>query len=124
MPHARSQFGTRGEEIAAAYLTRHGYRVVARNVRTLCGELDLICRKGRECIFVEVKTRSDMGHGAPEEAVHRTKQQHLIRASQAYIASNPELRAIPWRIDVVAITHRPGADPEIVHIPYAVEGGV
>lgn len=120
MPHSRSRFGAAGEALAAEYLERKGYRIVDRNVRISVGELDLIARKGRELVFVEVKARASHAYGTPEEAVTRTKQQHLIRASQAYVASHRECHGLPYRIDVMAITWRGGAEPEVVHIPNAV----
>jgi putative endonuclease len=71
-------------------------------------------------VFVEVKTRSSAAFGHPEESVTHAKQQHLIRAAQAYLATHPAFRAAPFRIDVIAITMRPNADPEVLHIPSAV----
>lgn len=119
MRHARQRVGDAGEELAAAYVRARGYRVIARNVMTPCGELDLVCRKGREVVFIEVKTRNGRAYGNPEEAVTRAKQAHLVRSAQAYLAGEPALRGCPFRIDVIAITHGTGA-PEIAHIPSAV----
>lgn len=120
MPHARSRFGAHGESVAAEYLHKKGYRILERNVRTHVGELDLVCQRGRALVFVEVKMRASAAFGYPEESVTVAKQRHLIRASQAYLAAHPAFRAAPFRIDVVAITVRPNADPEILHIPNAV----
>lgn len=128
MPHARTRFGSRGEELAAMYLTREGYRILERNVRTHVGELDLVCLaprppkpwRRRELVFVEVKTRSSHAYGHPEESVTHAKQQHLVRAAHAYRSANTALHTAQFRIDVVAITYRGDAEPEIVHIPNAV----
>jgi putative endonuclease len=54
---ARQALGRRGEESAAAHLRRRGFAVLARNVRTRHGEIDLIARRGGVLAFVEVKTR-------------------------------------------------------------------
>src|ERR1700684_78742 len=54
---ARRERGRRGESLAAEHLRRRGYAILARNVRTRHGEIDLIARDGRALIFVEVKTR-------------------------------------------------------------------
>ena len=120
VPHARTRFGSAGEDLAAVYLERKGYRILDRNARTRVGELDLVCRRGRLLIFVEVKTRTSAAFGHPEESVTRAKQRHLIHAAHAYIASHPAFRTAPFQIDVIAITQRFGAEPEIVHIPSAV----
>jgi putative endonuclease len=53
----RRALGRRGEQHAAAHLRRIGYEVIARNVRTCRGEIDLIVRDERALVFVEVKTR-------------------------------------------------------------------
>ncbi len=53
----RRAVGRRGEQLAAAYLRRRGCEVLARNVRTRHGEIDVIARDGRALVFVEVKTR-------------------------------------------------------------------
>mgnify|MGYP001587481639 CR=1 FL=1 len=119
MPHARSRFGAAGEDLAAAYLTARGYRVIDRNARTRCGELDLVCMHGRALVFVEVKTRTSAAFGHPEEAITRTKQRHLVRAAAVYVAMHPNLRASPYRIDVVAITMS-GVAPDIRHLENAV----
>ena len=83
-------------------------------------ELDIVARKGREVVFVEVKARRSHAHGTPEEAVTPTKQRHLVRASQAYMAAHRQLRTLPYRIDVIAITWRGDGEPEVLHIPSAV----
>ena len=128
MPHSRSRFGSAGEALAAEYLERKGYRVLERNVRMPVGELDLVCLaprqprfwRKRELVFVEVKARSSSAFGYPEEAVTRAKQRHLVRAAQSYIAAHRALRGSSYRIDVIAMTYRGTAAPEIIHIPNAV----
>ena len=66
-PRARRETGRRGEAAAAAFLTRLGFRIVARNLRTRHGEMDLLVRRRRLYVAVEVKARR--GHPAPEQAV-------------------------------------------------------
>jgi putative endonuclease len=119
MPHERSLFGSRGESIAAEFLKQRGYKIVERNVRTPHGELDLLCVHRGMVVVVEVKTRASHAYGPPEESVTKTKQRHLIRATQWYVADRSERR--PYRIDVVAITALGTPDEEILHLPYAVE---
>lgn len=120
MPHARSKFGSLAEQYAAVYLASRGYRIIDRNARTPVGELDLIAQRGRELVFVEVKARRSHAYGTPEASVTPQKQQHLVRASQAYIAGHRALRGLPYRIDVIAITWRGEGEPEVIHIKSAV----
>ena len=99
--HAHRALGAEGEERAARFLAAHGYRVVGRNVRAGGVELDLVARRGRLVVFVEVKTRRSRTAGAPEEAVDFRKRERLARGALAWLAANgrPGLRA---RFDVIA----------------------
>lgn len=99
---------------AARYLKKKGYRVLAKNWRARGVEVDVVVEDPRgEVVFVEVKTRRSTHMGYPEEAVTAEKRRHMERAAEAWIAEHRVLG--PWRADVVAITMREGADPEIVH---------
>jgi putative endonuclease len=55
---AAERRGRWGEALAALYLQVQGWRIVARRVRTRVGEVDLVARRGRTTLFVEVKTRA------------------------------------------------------------------
>ncbi len=94
--------GRRGETIAARYLKRRGYRVLARNFRAAGAEIDLVAMEGETLVFVEVKTRLGTGAGMPQEAVDGRKQRRIRRAAEIYAARH---RASQWpmRFDVVAI---------------------
>lgn len=81
--HGNRTLGNAGEEIAAQWLTDHGFHVVARNVRTEYGELDIVAQKSGDVHVVEVKTRHGTGYGTPLEAIDGRKQQHLRRSTMA-----------------------------------------
>ncbi len=104
--HAR-RLGQRGEALASRALVERGAQILARNVRTPYGELDLVARQGGVLVFVEVKARTSRSFGLPEESLTATKQAHLIASAQHYLAVNDLLEA-DWRIDVVAIEFGPG----------------
>jgi putative endonuclease len=117
---ARDQTGKRGENIAASWLTGQGYRIVARNWRRPCGELDLIVERDGEIIAVEVKTRRGDAMGAPEEAVTLSKRRKLIATLQTYLMERGDEQT-PYRIDVIAVRlDRSGRWLETVHYPSAV----
>ena len=97
----RQSIGRRGEDIAAEYLAKKGYTIRVRNFRTRYGEIDLVCRKGSEVIFVEVKTRASDQFGLPEEAVTSQKLRHLRRAA-AIFRSRFKIWD-PCRIDVITV---------------------
>lgn len=97
------QFGQTGERHAERFLRKLGYRTVTRNYRCSTGEIDLVVLDGKMIVFVEVKTRADAEHAAPQDAVTRMKQQRVISAAKAFIQqTHSQNRA--FRFDVVAIT--------------------
>jgi putative endonuclease len=98
----KRELGIRGEEMAATYLTKNGYHIIARNYYTRYGELDIICEKNNTIIFTEVKTRTSTRYGLPQEAVTVTKIEHLKKAALIYLNSlNKRYKEI--RFDVIAI---------------------
>lgn len=105
--------GPLGEEIAARFLERAGYRILARNWRVGRLELDLVVRDGETIAFVEVKSRRP-GPQSPSEAVDRRKRTRLRRAAAQWIAGSRE-RAAEYRFDVVAVTFRRGRRVAIRH---------
>ncbi|MBF0625209.1 MAG: YraN family protein [Magnetococcales bacterium] len=114
--------GRQGEERAVEHLRRLGYRIMARNVRTRFGELDLVARDGDTLVFCEVKTRRDGDCGGPAAAIDWRKQQRLVRLAGAFLQQNPQWEELEcrfdavllwrqgpeWRIQVIADAFRPG----------------
>ena len=92
--------GIRGEDRAAAYLRARGYRIVERNARADGVEIDLVARRGRTVVFVEVKTRRSRACGAGELAVDGRKQARLVRGAAAWLHAHPGV-ARRVRFDVV-----------------------
>ncbi|MBE0503799.1 MAG: YraN family protein [Desulfuromonadales bacterium] len=114
MTEARLSLGRCGEEAAALYLAEQGYRIVARNLRTPVGEIDIIAQQGKLLIFIEVKTRRSLAFGSPQEAVGPRKQRQIIRTAQWYL-SDARHRGLQPRFDVIAILYLP-TGPQIEHI--------
>lgn len=102
--------GRDGEDLAARYLERHGYRVIGRDFRGPGGQLDLICRRGKCVVLVEVKTRSTARWGSPAEAVTARKRRALEAIAREYRAL-AEWRG-PIEFAVVSIVLA-GGEPEI-----------
>lgn len=123
-PAPHLELGAEGEARAARHLARRGYRIVARNVRAGGVELDLIARRGRMIVFVEVKTRRCTRFGPPELSVDARKRQRLTRGAVAWLAENPCF-AHRIRFDVVACevsTDHAGVPSwRIRHIPAAFD---
>lgn len=97
----RKKLGQIGETIAVSYLRERDYKIIERNFRTQTGEVDIICKKDKVYIFVEVKTRSSQLFGYPEEALTQDKLARLEQLAQEYcehIRFNGE-----WRIEAISI---------------------
>jgi putative endonuclease len=110
----RQRTGRWGERVAEEYLLGRGLRLLARNVRTSYGEIDLVFEEGDQVVLVEVKTRSNRNLGQPEDAITPKKRMHLLQSAEAYMQSQPD-SILNWRIDVVSILGKIGDEnPEIV----------
>lgn len=120
--------GDQGEAIATDHLQQKGYRVMDANYRFERNELDLICfdptaRKGRgEIVFVEVKTRTSLEFGMPEEAVDEEKQTRIIEVAKAYLYER-NLEGSPSRFDVVSVILHQGDTPTVDHYEDAFQAG-
>jgi len=112
--------GIKGEDEAARFLTRSGYAILEKNVRTRAGEIDLVAKEGRTLVFVEVKTRRDVVEGdPPQAAVHTRKQNRLAKLAHGYLKQK-RIRQTPCRFDVVSvIINDEGGVKAIRHIPNA-----
>jgi putative endonuclease len=77
--------GQAGEDFAAEYLRRRGYKILTRNYREYqIGEIDIIAHKGSTLAIVEVKSRSSDTYGKPSEAVTYDKQRKLIKTAELF----------------------------------------
>lgn len=94
--------GSRAETRALRYLSRHGLRCLARNVRTPAGELDLIMADGPVIVFVEVRSKHDDAWGPAAATIDGRKQRHIQRAAALYMAQR-NLHEHMVRFDVVAV---------------------
>ena len=102
------ELGNFGEEQAARYLRRKGYRIVERNFRCRQGEIDIIARRRDVLAFVEVKLRKNERFAEAREFVTSAKQQRVMTAASLYLASH-ESEAQP-RFDVIEVYAPQGED--------------
>lgn len=93
--------GKNGENTAADYLVRNGYKILERNYRTKVGEIDIIAFKKGVIVFVEVKTRSSGFYGQGFDAVDSNKRKKIIQTAGIYLSLNGGEKAC--RFDVVSI---------------------
>jgi putative endonuclease len=116
----RRLFGQEGESAAEQYLRHKGYRIVARNLRSSVGELDLVAEDGQVLVFVEVKARRTDAFGGAIHAVHQRKQKKLIRLAAQYL-SRHHVEGRLCRFDVVLLQGTDDVAPQIEHIQNAFE---
>ena len=106
--------GKAGEDLAAEFLERNGFKIIERNYRFERGEIDLIAEEGDELVFVEVKARRSTMFGTPEDAVTEEKQEQVHAVADGYLFEH-DIDDRPCRFDVVAIEFKHGK-AEIRHI--------
>lgn len=108
--------GKWGEQAAADHLKGKGYEIVAHNVRTPYGEIDLVAQKDGFTIFVEVKARTSKIFGPPELEVSPRKQEYMLSCAGHYAQQN---EIDHWQIDVIAVQDLDGI-VEITHFENAI----
>ena len=114
MSNRRQIIGHWGEQIAAEYLAKKGFKILSTNVRTPYGEIDLLCQRECQIVFVEVKTRTSQAFGYPEDSVTPRKQDHMLFAAEHYLQEH-EIDG-DWQFDVIAVEGSPGGrPPRITH---------
>jgi putative endonuclease len=112
---AAFRLGLSAESRAAAFLLAKGYRIVARRWKSPVGEVDLVARRGRLLVFIEVKARNRLDDAA--EAVTERQQRRITAAAQAWLASHDDDIQCDIRFDAILIA--PWRMPR--HIPAAFD---
>jgi len=112
-----NDLGKLGEDLAAAYLEENGYSILERNFVIQQAEIDIIAQKDNVLAIVEVKTRSSLDFGSPQDFVKQKKIQLLIKAVNAYINDREKdfQEDLEIRFDIVAI-HKNGESFAIEHL--------
>jgi len=98
----RQEVGKLGEKEARKFLKKRGYRIRETGFRCRHGEIDIIAQKKDYLVFVEVRTKSSLDFGTPEESITQSKKKKLIALALTYTSTHQNLPPL-WRIDVVAI---------------------
>jgi len=104
------ELASTGESVAASFLVSAGYKVVYRNYRQPCGEIDLIVEKNQRLIFVEVKTRTYHSITSALASVSYYKRKRITRTAQVYINQNPDYANHIFRFDVIVVFYFPATD--------------
>ena len=92
----------RAERAAARYLKRQGYRILARNLRTRLGEIDIVARHEGWLVVVEVRSRQADAQVTPRDTLTRKKRQKLIKLTEQ-LRKQHRLERLPVRVDLVEV---------------------
>lgn len=109
-----NETGLKGEQLAENFLLAKGYSILERNWRFEKKEIDIIATKDDMLIFIEVKTRTNIKHGFPEDAVGLKKRTFLQYAAEAYILTN-EINQQLIQFDIISIVFNKNDSFEIIH---------
>jgi len=101
----KKQIGYLGESLAEKYLIQNNYLILAKNYTIKGGEIDIIARdlNTQEIVFVEVKTRTSLKYGFPEQAVNSAKKYHLNKTAQNYLFKNKYSVFQNYRFDIISV---------------------
>lgn len=112
---AAFRVGISAESRAAAFLIAKGFRILARRWRSPLGEIDIVARRRRLLVFVEVKARSNLEAAA--ESVNPRQRRRIAAAAEVWLAANPDETISDCRFDAILVA--PGKIPR--HIAAAFE---
>lgn len=96
------------ESYACEILTGLGLKLLDKNYRAKCGEIDLIMNDNKCIVFIEVRYRHQERYGSSLDTITVQKQRKISRAAQFYLQNKDLIDKVPVRFDVFAIT---GATP-------------
>lgn len=114
--------GAWGEALAAEYLRKKGYKIIASGFHSRFGEIDLIAQNRKYLVFAEVKLRKSFRFAAAREYVDTRKQDKLRLTASIYLSQNPT--KLQPRFDVLEIYAPEGTatvSPEINHLEDAFQ---
>lgn len=110
---SHNEFGKFGEQLAIEFLECNGYEILETNWVFDKAEIDIIARRENVLSVVEVKTRSAIDFGLPQDFVNRKKIRLLVKAVNAYVERRDF--DVTVRFDIIGI-HKVDSGFEIVHL--------
>ena len=112
--------GRKGEDAAAEFLKKRGYKLVARNFRWRGGEIDLIFKRKKTLVFVEVRSFTGDSMGIePIETIGPSKVEKLLKTAMLFVETHPEFEGYDLRFDAIGVKfNRNGV--EFNHIENAI----
>ena len=108
-----NDLGKLGEDLSVEFLQKNGYTILEINWTFQKAEIDIIAQKENVLVIVEVKTRSSIDFGSPQDFVKPAKIQLLVKAVNEYVISND--LDLEIRFDIIAV-YKEGKNHKIEHI--------
>ncbi|TET27020.1 MAG: YraN family protein [Dehalococcoidia bacterium] len=118
----RRDVGILGEKLARDFLKKKGYRITESNYRCPEGEIDIVARYRDHLVFIEVRTKTSLEFGCPEESITPLKMAKLRAVAAYYRQAHHNLPRL-WRIDVVAIELNQKGKPDRIELIENAVGG-
>lgn len=108
-----NELGKKGEQLAVDFLIKNRYKIIARNYRFEKAEVDIIAQKNEILAIVEVKTRSTIDFGNPQDFVKPKQIKNLVKAVDEYVVVHD--LDVDVRFDIIAIV-KEGKGYKITHL--------
>lgn len=121
--NSKIEIGKMGEDVAVNFLKRKGYKIIQRNYKNKLGEIDIIAKDSSALCFIEVKTRTNLKFGYPQEAITAAKQKKINKVALSYLKQY-NLLNIPARFDIVSVVsnNQNKFDIEIIKDAFSLDG--
>ena len=111
-----NDIGSKGEDLAVDFLERNGYEILRRNFKFRRYEIDIIAMRGDWLLFIEVKTRTNLDYGTPEEFVLSEQSKRIMQVAEEFIFTTNWQGHI--RFDIISVTI--GDYTEVIHFEDAI----
>ncbi len=96
--------GKSGENLASKYLLKKGFQIVEKNFRFgKFGEIDIVCKKDDLLVFVEVRSKTNLNRGTPEESITDFKREKILKSAKYFLMKNPQYNNFNIRFDFIGI---------------------
>ncbi|WP_207510314.1 YraN family protein [Longitalea luteola] len=114
MSYQHHDTGKKGEDMAVTYLQQLNFTILHRNWRHARYEIDVIAARDNILHIIEVKTRTNLLFGHPEESISKKKINYMLKCARAYMYLNPQWREVQYNI--LSITLLPNQPPDYFFI--------
>lgn len=102
MADNRKNIGQLGEDAAAVYLQKNGYKIIERNYMISHSEIDIIAKTDKYLVFVEVRSKTGTEFGSPEDSMSAAKRRQVRKTAELYLLTN-KFNELQVRFDFIGV---------------------